>query len=373
MNAHRKNKKMKIKEIIDSFEEFAPLALQEDFDNSGLNIGNAENNISGILICIDITPDVIEEAISHKCNLIVSHHPLIFSGLKKITGSNYVEQAVILAIKNDISIFCGHTNFDQVFEGVSAKMCEKIGLKNLKVLAPKTEFLKKIVVFVPVDHAEKVRQAMFEAGAGHIGHYDNCSYNISGHGSFRADENANPFVGITGETHFENETRIEMIFPAFIEKKIILAILNNHPYEEVAYDVYKLENKWNNIGLGMVGELENEMSEHDFMELLKKEFNISCIKHSSFLNKTVKKVAVCGGSGAFLINTAKNSGADVYVSGDIKYHEYFSAENKIIIADIGHYESEQFTKEIFYDIIMKKNPNFAVRFSEKNTNPIKTF
>ncbi len=364
---------MKIKEILNSFEEFAPVGLQEGFDNSGLNVGNSENEISGILICIDVTPEVVEEAIINNCNLIVSHHPLIFSGLKKITGSNSVEKSVIMAIKNDISIYCGHTNFDQVFEGVSAKMCEKIGLKNIKVLSPKKDVLKKIIVFVPESHAETLKAAMFTAGAGHIGNYDNCSFNVQGLGSFRANEKADPFVGKKGETHFEKETRIEMIYPAYAEKKIIMAVINNHPYEEVAYDIYKLENECNNYGLGMIGELEKEMSETDFMKLLKKNFDISCIKHSEFLNKPIKKVAVCGGSGAFLINTAIHCGANVYVSGDIKYHDYFSSENKIIIADIGHYESEQFTKEIFYNIIMKKNPNFAVRFSEKNTNPIKTF
>jgi dinuclear metal center YbgI/SA1388 family protein len=364
---------MKIKEILDAFEEFAPLGLQEDFDNSGLNIGNKDADITGILICIDITPDVVEEAIANNCNFIVSHHPLIFSGLKKINGNNSVEKSVILAIKNDISIYCGHTNFDQVFGGVSGKMCEKIGLKNLQILSPKTEILKKIVVFVPESHSELLREKMFEAGAGHIGNYDNCSFNLDGKGTFRANEDANPFVGSIGITHTENESRIEMIFPAYLEQKIIRAIIENHPYEEVAYDIYKLENRLNNSGLGMLGELEKEMTETDFLVLLKEKFKVTSIMHSDFLGKPIKKVAVCGGSGAFLINTAKRSDADIYISGDIKYHDYFTAENKFMIADIGHFESEQFTKEIFYDIIMKKNPTFAVRFSEKNLNPIKTF
>jgi len=364
---------MKIKELVNSFEEFAPVALQEDFDNSGLQIGNPENDIKGVLICIDITPEVIEEAIKNKLNMVVSHHPLIFSKLKKITGSDYVEKSIILAIKNDIAIYCGHTNFDQVINGVSGKICEKLGLKSLHILAPKADTLKKIVVFVPESHAEVVRNAMFEAGAGHIGNYDNCSYNLDGTGTFRANEDANPFVGEKGKLHFEKETRIEMIFPSYIEKQVVLKMMKVHPYEEVAYDIYKVENKWQTSGLGMTGEFEKEMPEEDFLLLLKDKFGLKSLKHSALFNKPIKKVAVCGGSGGFLIHSAKNSGAQVYVSGDIKYHDYFYAENKIIIIDIGHFESEQFTKEIFYDIIMKKNPNFAVRFSEINTNPINTF
>jgi dinuclear metal center YbgI/SA1388 family protein len=364
---------MKIREILSSFEDYAPLALQEDFDNSGLQIGNREAEITGILICIDITPAVVEEAIRNKLNLIVSHHPLIFSKLKKITGNDYIEKSIILAIKNDIAIYCGHTNFDNVYNGVSAKICNKLGLTNLQILAPKTDILKKIVVFVPESHSEIVRNAMFEAGAGHIGNYDNCSFNLSGTGSFKANENANPYVGERGKTHFENEQRIEMIYPAYIEKKLISKILESHPYEEVAYDIYKLDNKWDIVGLGMTGELKKEIPENKFLNILKEKFNLSSLKHTNFLNKPIKKVAVCGGSGAFLISAAKHYGADIYISSDIKYHDFFLAENQLLIVDIGHFESEQFTKEIFYDIIMKKNPNFAVRFSEINTNPINTF
>ncbi|HOZ30958.1 MAG TPA: Nif3-like dinuclear metal center hexameric protein [Bacteroidales bacterium] len=364
---------MKIKELLNSFEEFAPLALQEDYDNSGLQIGNYGIEITGILISIDITPAVVEEAIKNKLNLIVSHHPLIFSKLKRINGNDYIEKSIILAIKNDIAIYCGHTNFDNVYRGVSAKICNKLGLSNLNILAPKTDILKKIVVFVPESHAEKLKHVMFDAGAGHIGNYDNCSFNASGTGSFRANDSANPFVGEIGKIHFENEQRIEMIYPAYIEKKLIQEVLKSHPYEEVAYDIYKLDNNWNKAGLGMIGEFKTSINEKKLLSILREKFNVSCIRHSNFLDKPVKKVAVCGGSGAFLISAAKNSDADVFISGDIKYHDYFIADNQILIIDIGHFESEQFTKEIFYDIIMKNNPNFAVRFSEINTNPINTF
>lgn len=364
---------MKISEIIQSLEEFAPPQLQEEYDNSGLNIGNAKNEITGIIICIDVTPEVVKEAISKKCNLIISHHPLIFSKIKKITGANYVEESIILAIKNDISIYCGHTNFDSIDTGVSAKICDKLELKNRKILSPKNNYLKKIAVYTPESHTSTVRDAMFVAGAGKIGNYDSCSFNISGEGSFRANEGCKPFVGEVGELHFEKEVKIEMIFPIHLEGKVISAMLEAHPYEEVAYDIYSLTNKWDKAGLGMLAKLEKPIQEKDLLDKLKKEFNLDCIKHSEFINKPITKIAVCGGSGAFLIETAKRSGAQVFISGDIKYHDYFAAENKLLIVDIGHFESEQFTKEIFYDIIMKKNPNFAVHFSEINTNPIKTY
>ncbi|MDR2009580.1 MAG: Nif3-like dinuclear metal center hexameric protein [Bacteroidales bacterium] len=364
---------MKIKDLIKEFNNFAPLYLQEDFDNSGLNVGNPDEEIKGVLLTVDITPEVVEEAIENNCNFIVSHHPLIFGKLKKITGSDYVEKSIILAIKNDISIYCGHTNFDQVFYGVSSKICDKLGLINRNILAPKPGILKKIAVFVPVDYAETVRNAMFNSGAGHVGNYDCCSYNTEGKGSFCGNDSTNPFVGKKGEVHFENEVKIEMIYPEYLERQILDSMINVHPYEEVAYDLIKLENANNYVGLGMVGHLENEKNEKQLLDEIKKQFGLTTLRHSQFLNNPVKKIAVCGGSGAFLINAAKNSGADVFVSADIKYHDYFLAENKILLVDIGHYESEQFTKEIFYDIIMKKNINFAVRFSKINTNPIKNY
>jgi dinuclear metal center YbgI/SA1388 family protein len=364
---------MKIHEIVSTLNNSAPLQLQEDFDNSGLQIGNQNDEISGILLTIDITPEVVEEAAKYNCNLIISHHPLIFGKLRKITGANYIEKSIILAIKNNIAIYCGHTNFDQTYEGVSAKMCDKLGLTNRKILAPKSNILKKIAVFVPLSHAEKVRTVMFEAGGGHIGNYDCCSYNVEGKGSFRANENSNPFVGSKGELHFETEIKIEMVYPEYLEEKIVSNMLDTHPYEEVAYDLIKLDNKNNLTGFGMIGCLKVEISEKELLDKIKTSFGLETLRHSKLLNEPVSKIALCGGSGASFIETAKNTGAQVYISGDIKYHDYFLAENKILIIDIGHYESEQFTKEIFYDIINKKNINFAIRFSEINTNPIKNY
>ncbi len=364
---------MKIKDIINFFEDEAPIKLQEDYDNSGLTIGNPDWKISGVLLTIDIIPEVITEAFEKKCNLIITHHPLIFNGLKKLSGNNIVENAIILAIKNDIAIYTVHTNIDAIYKGVSNKICEKLGLINRKILVPKSQFLNKIITYVPEAHAENVRNAMFGAGAGNIGDYSGCSYNIKGMGSFKAEENANPFVGEKGKIHFEEEIRIEMIFPNNLQNKIIDAMISAHPYEEVAYDLIKLQNTWDRAGLGMYGELENEMSEKDLFEKIKNVFKLKIIKHSPFLNKPVKRIAVCGGSGSSFIKHAINCNADVYITGDIKYHDYFKAENKILLADIGHYESEQFTKEIFYDIINKNNIKFAVLFSEIVSNPINVY
>ncbi len=364
---------MKIKDIISSLEEFAPPQLQENYDNTGLNIGNPNDIVKGVLITLDVTPEVINEAIENQCNLIISHHPLIFGKLKSITGSNHIEKCIITAIKNDISIYCGHTNFDSVSNGVSHKICKKLGLENTRILAPKEDFLLKLAVFVPKTHVIEVRDALFNAGAGNIGNYDSCSFNTEGSGSFKAGDNTNPYVGKKGEIHFEEEIKIETVFPKHIKGRVISSMLNAHPYEEVAYDIYKIENRWNSAGLGMLAELKEPVSEEIFMDLVKDKFNLSMIRHSPLINKEIKKVAVCGGSGASFISSAMYSKADVYITGDIKYHDYFLAENKILLLDIGHYESEQFTKEIFYDIIMKKNPNFAVRFSKIITNPIKIY
>lgn len=364
---------MKLRELIDEIEKFAPPALQESYDNSGLLTGHPSMEITGALVCLDSTEEVIREAVMHNCNLVIAHHPIIFSGLKRLTGKNYVERAVITAIKNDIAIYACHTNMDNVKSGVNAKIAEKLGMRGIKILSPKAGFLKKLVTFCPHEHAEKVRLALFAAGAGHIGNYDSCSYNVEGTGTFRAGDAATPFVGRKGEIHYEKETRLEVILEGFNEKRILGALIRNHPYEEVAYDIYPLSNVHQGVGSGMVGEIEKEMTETEFLELLKSKMKTPLVRHTALLGKPVRKVAVCGGSGSFLLKSAKESGADVFVTGDFKYHEFFDAEGSILIADIGHFESEQFICEIFYDLIKKKFPTFAVRFSGIQTNPVNYF
>ena len=345
---------MKIKDITKIIEDFAPLGLQESYDNAGLIIGNSNSNATGALLTIDITEEVVDEAIEKGYNLIISHHPIIFGGLKKITGRNYVERIVIKAIKNDIAIYSAHTNIDNVKNGVNGKICELLNLQNTKILSPANGNLKKLITFIPSEHAAKVREAVFSAGAGTIGNYDRCSFNSNGEGTFRGNENTNPYVGNVGETHFEQEVKFETIFPSHIQGKVINALLNAHPYEEVAYDIYSLDNNNTEIGAGMIGILNEEISEEEFLKTLKSTFNLDIIRHTKLFGKPIKKVAVCGGSGDFLLNTAIAKGADIFISGDFKYHRFFDAENNIIIADIGHFESEQFTKNIFYDILTKK-------------------
>lgn len=364
---------MILNDIITEIEKFAPLSYQESYDNCGLLTGNKQMNVTGALLTLDCIEATIDEAIQKKCNLIIAHHPIIFSGLKKLNGSNYVERTIIKAIQNNIAIYACHTNLDNVKLGVNKKIADKLGLVNQQILAPKKSLLKKLVTFVPQTHLEQVRESVFAAGAGNIGNYDKCSFTTEGIGSFRGNNDSNPFLGKKGELSLENEARLEVIFENHQEFNILNALKQNHPYEEVAYDIYQLDNSYQNIGSGMIGEFEKPMTEIEFLERLKAVFKLKTVKYTGFLNKSVQKVALCGGSGSFLLKNAINSKSDVYVSSDFKYHEFFDAEDQILIADIGHYESEQFTPEIFYEIISNKFPTFATYLTEINTNPVNYF
>jgi dinuclear metal center YbgI/SA1388 family protein len=361
---------MKVKEITSYIESIAPLPYQESYDNSGLQVGDPQQEVNAALICIDVTEEVLTEAGRLKAGLILSHHPVIFTGLKKLTGSSLAEKVIIGAVRSGISIYSAHTNLDAVHRGVNFKIAEKLGLEDPRILSPVRGQLRKLVFFVPVDHAEAVRQAVFKAGAGHIGEYDMCSFNAPGEGTFRGSENSDPFVGEKGRMHTEPELRVETIFPADRERRILEALIDAHPYEEVAYDVYALENEYDRVGMGVTGELKEPVDGTRFLDLLKQCFLIPVIRHSRLPDKKIKKVALCGGSGSFLLNRAISSGADAFVTGDLKYHQFFDADGKILMADIGHYESEQFTTEIFYDLLKKKFPKFALHLTEVNTNPV---
>ena len=361
---------MQVKQITQYLESIAPLAFQESYDNAGLIIGRSEDEVSGILISLDITEEIVDEAISKHLNLIVSHHPIIFSGIKKLNGKNYIERCVAKAIKNDIAIYASHTNLDSVFGGVNSKICEKLELQNCRILSPGTDLLKKLTTFVPVAQAEKVRKALFDAGAGSIGNYDSCSYNVNGTGTFRGNDQSHPFAGKKNQLHLEEETRMETIFPKHLQSKIIQALLNAHPYEEVAYDIYPLDNEYTQAGIGMIGELAEPMEELRFLGQLKEIFNCKVIKHTQLSGRPISRVAVCGGSGSAYLKQAMAQKADIFISGDFKYHQFFDAEQQIIIADIGHYESEQFTKEVFYELLTKNFPKFAIHLSALSTNPV---
>lgn len=362
---------MKIKEIISVLEEMAPLAYAEDFDNVGLLVGNQDEEATGILVCHDALENIIDEAIAKNCNLVVCFHPILFSGLKKITGKNYVERAVIKAIKNDIAIYAVHTALDNHQEGVNKIFSDALGLINTKILIPKQNFIRKLVTFTIPENAEEVRNALFDAGAGTIGNYENCSFNSKGIGTYMGNEHSNPQVGERFEFVQGDEIKIEVTFEKHLENKILKALFKSHAYEEVAYEIYELQNQHQNIGLGMIGELKNPMNEKEFLLFAKEKMQCGGIRHSNFIGKEIKKVAVLGGAGSFAIKNAIQAGADAYLTADLKYHQFYEAENKLLLADIGHFESERYTKNYIVEYLRKKILNFAVILSEENSNPVK--
>jgi dinuclear metal center YbgI/SA1388 family protein len=362
---------MKLSEIVAALNELAPPAYQESYDNAGLMVGNMQDNINLALLAIDVTEEVMNEAIKKKANLIIAHHPVIFSPLKSITGKTPSERVILSAIRENIAIFCIHTNLDNIAAGVNQMLAGKLGLINPRILLPMAGELRKLVTFVPADYAEIVRTAIFNAGAGHIGNYDQCSYNIEGTGSFRGSEDTNPFVGEKGKLHFEKEIRIETIFPRAIQSSVVKSLLDAHPYEEPAYDIYPLDNEYSKLGSGMIGSLGKAMPASEFLNFTKERLGCQMLRYSGNITTKIKNVACCGGSGAFLIPQAIKAGADAFITADIKYHQFLDAPKDFLLIDAGHYETEQFTKEIFYEFLIKKFPNFALRFSKVNTNPIK--
>jgi dinuclear metal center YbgI/SA1388 family protein len=364
---------MKLKVLCSYLDYVVPLSFQEDYDNSGLQIGLSDQEISSALVTLDVTDEVIDEAVSKGCNLIVSHHPLIFRGIKRISDKTYAERIIYKAIKNEIAIYSAHTNLDIFRDGVSRKMADKLDLKDIKVLSPLKGRLMKLVTFVPESYLEKVRSSVFEAGAGVTGKYDQCGFITSGIGSFRGGDNTKPFVGKKGSVHYEKEIRFETVFYSHLKETIVNNLITAHPYEEVAYDLFQLENVNKEIGLGCIGEFKSSLDDEDFLKLVSEVFDAKGLRYSKSTGKKIKKVSVCGGSGISLLNQAIASGVDAFITSDIKYHNFFDADNKIMVVDIGHFESEKFSTEILYDLIVKKFPKFAVRFSGINTNPINYF
>jgi dinuclear metal center YbgI/SA1388 family protein len=364
---------MKINEIISALEDFAAPELQEDYDNAGLITGSKSWECNGVLCSLDVTEDVVNEAVEKNCNLIVAHHPIIFKGLKTITGKNYVERTVLAAIKNDVAIYALHTNLDNIKNGVNGYIANKLSIPEYKILAPKHKVLRRLITFVPIDKAEDVRQALFNAGAGHIGKYKECSFNSEGTGTFKAVEGADPYVGEVGERHEERETKIEIVYPAYLEVQVLKALIENHPYEEVAYDIFSMENVHRGIGSGIIGDLKNSVGEEEFLERLKILFQTPAIRHTSLLKKAITKVAFCGGAGSFLIKKAISEGANIFITADIKYHDFFEADRKLVVADIGHFESEQFTIDLIHDLIVEKFSSFAVLKTGVATNPVRYY
>jgi len=364
---------MQIKDITSYLERLAPIGTAESYDNCGLLVGDFSTEVTQTLIALDCTEDIVDEAIATGCNLIIAHHPIVFSGQKKLNGKNYVERTVIKAIKNDIAIYAIHTNLDNYRFGVNFEIGERLGLSNLRVLSPKKQQLKKLIVFVPTESKSVVLNALFEAGAGHIGDYAQCSFETEGLGGFLPLKNSNPALGETGKREVVKETRIEVLVESNQLNKVLNKMVQAHPYEEVAYDIIPVENQHKYLGSGMIGELAVGVDPIAFLSQLKITFNCGVIKHTDLCKKEIKRVAFCGGAGSFLLSEAKSCKADIFITGDYKYHEFFDAENQLIIADIGHYESEQFTPHLLARILKEKFANFAVRLTGKNTNPIKYF
>lgn len=364
---------MKVKQITGFLESIAPLSSQESYDNSGLLVGDPNMDITKALVCLDCTEPIVDEALKTGCNLVIAHHPIIFKGLRKLVGQDYVTRTVIKAIKNEIAIYAMHTNFDNYRNGVNFEIGERLGLKNLEILSPKNQVLTKLICFVPTDNTEEVMKSMFDAGAGNIGDYSECSFKTIGQGSFKPGTNASPVEGSVGEQSRIEEHKLEVIVSNHKLKDVLKAMKSAHPYEEVPYEMYSILNENQTEGSGMIGELDNAIDELNFLGFVKETFNCEVIRHTDLLGKKIKKVAFCGGAGGFLLNEAKRKGADIFISSDFKYHEFFDAENEIMIADIGHFESEQFTSQRIAGILTKKFPKFALHLTEVNTNPINYF
>lgn len=363
---------IRIKDIQQCLEAFAPPALQESYDNSGLLTGSPDTEVTGILISLDITEEVVAEAVAKKCNMIVAHHPIIFSGLKSLTGKNYVERTVISAIKNEVALYSCHTNLDNVTAGVNKKFAEKLSLQNTRILAPKANTLKKLTTYVPLVNTDDILEAMALAGAGNIGEYEQCSFQQTGMGTFKPSEKANPHIGSAGIVENVQENRIEVLVPAHKTTGVLKALFESHPYEEVAYYLSPIDNLNQEIGSGIIGDLPEKMSNNDFLAYLKKQLDLEVITFTPF-EKEICSVALCGGSGRFLLQNAISAGAQAFVTSDFKYHEYFDAEDHLMIADIGHYESEVATKELFYEVLSEKISNIALVFAETKTNPIRYY
>jgi dinuclear metal center YbgI/SA1388 family protein len=365
---------MKVHDIITIIEDFAPLTYQESYDNSGLQVGNPDTEVKGVLISLDVTESLINEAIERNCNMVITHHPLIFSGLKRLTGSGYVERVVEMAIKKDIVLYAAHTNLDNMRAGVNARIAQRLGLEKTAILSMKMDTLRKLYTFAPKEAADKVREALFAAGAGDIGKYRECSFNTEGTGTFKPDKDADPAIGEAGgPREGVQEVKIEVLVQKHREVAIMKALFDAHPYEEVAYEFINLLNPNQEMGAGIVGTLPEPMEQIAFLSHLKTAMKTDCIRHTALMDRPIHRVAICGGAGSFLLKDALKAKADIFITGDYKYHEFFDADGRIVIADIGHYESEQFTVELLADILKKKIPNFAILLSNLSTNPVKYF
>ncbi len=365
---------MQIKTLLQILDNWAPFSYQEDYDNSGLLIGSKDAEVTGVLVSLDLTPQIVEEAVSLGANTIISHHPILFRGLKRITDADdIVQQCVVDCIKKDINVISLHTNLDNVHNGVNAKIAEILEVKNNRILAPKSHTMSKLSYFVPKKNHEAVKQALYHAGAGTQGNYAECSFSTEGTGTFTPLEGSNPYLGKLGQPTSTPELKVEMVFESQLQSQLVSTLQEVHPYETVAYDVLPLYNTNPQVGSGMIGELETPLPFADFMERIKERFHMPYLRHTAVVQDPIQKIAFCGGAGSFLIPVAKAHGADVYLTGDMKYHDFFTSDNKITLVDMGHYEMEQYTSQLIVDYMSQKNLTFAVHLTQNHTNPIKYF
>lgn len=359
---------MKILDVIKYLDQLIPAGYQESYDNCGLQVGDTSAEITGALISLDLTEAVVDEAVETRSNLIVTHHPFIFGGLKHIDADSPAGRIIYKLIRNGIAVYSAHTSLDKLSNGVSAQLAKRLGLCNLRILAPDSDSLKQLVVYCPKEQSQQLKDALYAAGAGNIGNYRHCSYSVNGTGTFEPLQGANPFVGTVGSETYTSEERIEMVYPKAFENKIVSALKANHPYETPAYSLIPLSNANPDVGLGIVGELPEDVEIETFIETVKQTVGIPVVRHSELCRKKVRTVALCGGAGAEFIGTAVAQNADIYLTSDIKYHDFQKATGHIVLADIGHYESEQFAKEFFYDKLSEKFRIFAIRIAKTETN-----
>ena len=364
---------MIVQELLKTLEQWAPTAYAEDFDNVGLLIGNSQSKCSGVMITLDCTEAVINEAIADNCNVIISFHPILFSGLKKITGANYVERVAIKAIEHKISIIALHTRLDNHPDGVSNILCKRLKIKKSQVLIPKKDNLKKLVVYVPENYTEAILESLHKAGAGNLENYKECSFLLEGTGRFMGIDKSNPHIGKPSEKISLKEIQINVVFESHLYHDIQKALREAHPYETIAYEVYSLINSFSEVGMGRIGSLKKEMDLSSFLNFVKKQLNSKVIRHSPPTNKLIKKVAVLGGSGSFAIEDAKRQGADAFITADLKYHQFYQGEKSLLLVDVGHYESEQYIKNLIFDYLTEKLPSFAFVLSRTKTNPVNYF
>ena len=363
---------MTIAKIIEALEQLAPPVYQEGYDNSGVLTGSVQVNCTGALIALDATEEVIDDALKHNCNLVIAHHPIIFSGLKSLSAKNYIERTIIKALKNDICIYAIHTNLDNVFGGVSFEMGRRLGLKKMRVLKPSTGNLAKLVTYVPQSHQQAVMDSLFSAGAGKIGNYEECSFFTPGTGTFKPVNQANPFSGTLNQRSSESEVKLEFLIPAHQGNFMLKTLRQAHPYEEVAYEIIAIANQNQQVGSGVFGEFEEAVSPENLLAKVKDVFG-GMIRFTLPHLTNIKTLALCGGSGSFLLEKAIAEKADAFLSSDFKYHQFFDAPGRIFLMDIGHYEGEQFTVNLIHDFLIEKFPNFAARQSEGSTNPVHYF